>query len=196
MLNFPLLLRQLSPSCCSPVLVVLFDVPSTSLAVFGSARPKTNLTTLVHEADWLAVNRWTWLSVVTVIFSAVHKTNAPKTANGQKLLWLFFSNKSSLLRFQQSNFSSKVRQNRPLPAAGYIRIFLIFCLDVPPVFGEGRRRLRVQERPLWRGEEWAARLPLLGGLPGQGRLLHQLQDFVQRLATPHASHTYVCVPGS
>lgn len=100
-------------------------------------------------------------------------------------------NKSPLLRFQQSKFCSKARPNLHFPAATDIRIFFlqIFSLGVPPLrLGECRRRLRVQERSLRGGEERAARLPLLGGLPGQRRLLHQLQDPVQRFgksARPH-----------
>lgn len=58
----------------------------------------------------------------------------------------------------------------------------------PLRLGECRRRLRVQERSLRGGEERAARLPLLGGLPGQRRLLHQLQDPVQRFGKSTRPH--------
>lgn len=43
---------------------------------------------------------------------------------------------------------------------------------------EHRGGLWVQQRPMWRNPQWATRLPLLWGLFGQRRLLHQLQDTV------------------
>lgn len=140
----------------------------------------------MKRIDWQSTDEFDsvlWLSSFP-LNKCPQNCKQPKTTLTFFFFCIFIFNKSPLLRFQQSKFSSKVKQNLQLPAAGYIRFFLIFYLDVPPVFWECRRRLRVQERSLWRGEEWAARLPLLGRLPGQRRLLHQLQDSVQRLATP------------